>query len=425
MIVFVIIAGMSLTVLIEVEDLCGELEKLILECLSLKPTYLIVNSLNHEVIDFFLANFGEHHLICYRCQDLNHLLRHVKKTYQTEQYLCLNSLDPILQSKFLQDLIDQFHQSDCLHGQLTNSISRSKLVSKSRLNHPVSTINQMVLYENCLASKKTVCYLETEHTLIYHPIIKLVNRVVMITGALGGIGFETARKYYDEGWRVIALDRLSRKKVPKEQLKIFDRYFQLDLSQVKLDSQIKKILSRLSRLDVLVHVAGYQVCESIRKTQPSSYTWDEVFNVNLRSIYTLTRQCFRLLRNNLGNVVVVSSVHAYVSSEEISMYAISKSALLGLVRNFALEWGKYGIRVNGLAPGAIDTPMLRAGLGRRGDPERVMNNLAERHLMGKIGQPQQIAQSIYFIGDSTQSGFMTGQTVIMDGGASIRLSTEV
>jgi NAD(P)-dependent dehydrogenase (short-subunit alcohol dehydrogenase family) len=127
-------------------------------------------------------------------------------------------------------------------------------------------------------------------------------------------------------------------------------------------------------------------------------------------------------------VVNVSSVHAVQTSANIAAYAASKGAMLALTRAMAIEFAKDNIRVNAILPGAVDTPMLRAGLNRghlggAGELDR-LENLARKTVNGRVGQPEEIARAIYFLADESQSSFITGQALIADGGATARLSTE-
>lgn len=247
---------------------------------------------------------------------------------------------------------------------------------------------------------------------------------VLITGALGGIGRATARKFKRHGWRVIGLDLAEK---PSSSCYL-DGYHQLDLSQESRSLAVRfdQILRSLPRLDSLVHVAGLQVCASVENSDLIN-DWDRLFSVNLKSVYLLSQKAFPQLKSSGGNIVVVGSIHAFASSEQISMYAISKTALVGLVRNLALEWGRQGVRVNGIAPGAIDTPMLREGLSRQSGKtlEQALEVINRRHLRGKIGSPREMAELICFLATNRRSGFITGQTMIADGGASLILSTEV
>ncbi|MEI2651684.1 MAG: SDR family oxidoreductase [Microthrixaceae bacterium] len=127
-------------------------------------------------------------------------------------------------------------------------------------------------------------------------------------------------------------------------------------------------------------------------------------------------------------VVNVSSVHAIQTSANIAAYAASKGGLLALTRAMAIEFAPDNIRANAILPGAVDTPMLRAGLGRGHlggeNVQDRLDNLARKTVNGRVGMPAEIASAIYFLADNQQSSFMTGQALVIDGGATARLSTE-
>jgi len=150
---------------------------------------------------------------------------------------------------------------------------------------------------------------------------------------------------------------------------------------------------------------------------------------NLRVVFLSMKLAFPLFESAGGGAVVnVSSVHAVATSANIASYAASKGGMLALTRAMAIEFAPDDIRVNAILPGAVDTPMLHAGLSRGhvGDgslPER-LENLANKTVIGRVGKPEEIAHAIYFLADETQSSFMTGQALIVDGGATARLSTE-
>jgi len=134
------------------------------------------------------------------------------------------------------------------------------------------------------------------------------------------------------------------------------------------------------------------------------------------------------MRAHGGAIVNVSSVHAIATSANVAAYAASKGGLLSLTRALAIELGSDRIRVNAVLPGAVDTPMLHAGLNRwhvhGRNPLELVEQLKSRHVMGRIGQAGEIAQAIYFLADDDRSSFMTGQALVVDGGATARLSTE-
>jgi len=177
----------------------------------------------------------------------------------------------------------------------------------------------------------------------------------------------------------------------------------------------------------LVNNAAFQVTKPISET--SVEEWDQVIAVNLRAAFLGARYGFASLAAEGGGAIVnVASVHAVATSPNIAAYAASKGGLVALTRAMAIEFAPANIRVNAILPGAVDTPMLEAGFNRghlaQGSIEQQKAELARKTVNGRIGKPHEIASVIYFLADNSQSGYMTGQSVVVDGGASARLSTE-
>ncbi len=142
----------------------------------------------------------------------------------------------------------------------------------------------------------------------------------------------------------------------------------------------------------------------------------------------MAKDAFGLLKKTKGAIVNVSSVHAVATSKNIAAYAASKGGMVALTRAMAIEFADVGIRVNAVLPGAVDTQMLREGLSRGhvkgSNIEDQLNDLGQRTVMGRVGDPREIAQSILFLADEERSSFITGHAMVVDGGATIRLSTE-
>lgn len=250
------------------------------------------------------------------------------------------------------------------------------------------------------------------------------SRILLITGAAGGIGRATVKVFSEEGWQVIGVDRS-----PKYEAFPDDGfYIQSDISlPEKLEEIYQKVSAVTDTLDAVVHNAGVQIAKPLIET--TAEEWDMVMASNLRSVFLGSKLAYPLLKNKGGGAIVnVSSVHAVATSANIAAYAASKGGLLALTRAMAIEFADDEIRVNAILPGAVDTPMLRAGLNRGhvgdGDMLDRLENLARKTVNGRVGQPEEIARSIYFLADNTQSSFMTGQAMIVDGGATARLSTE-
>jgi NAD(P)-dependent dehydrogenase (short-subunit alcohol dehydrogenase family) len=249
------------------------------------------------------------------------------------------------------------------------------------------------------------------------------SRTLLITGAAGGIGRATVSIFSEQGWRVIGVDRQPKYAgFPEDGM-----YIQADIS---LPEQIENIYEQVSaytdRLDAVVNNAAVQIAKPLLET--TAEEWDLVMASNLRSVFLGAKLAHPLLKVQGGAIVNVSSVHAVATSADISAYAASKGGLLALTRAMAIEFAPDEIRVNAILPGAVDTPMLRAGLSRGhvGDGTIIdrLENLARKTVNGRVGKPEEIARSIYFLADNQQSSFMTGQAMIVDGGATCRLSTE-
>jgi len=249
------------------------------------------------------------------------------------------------------------------------------------------------------------------------------DHVVLITGAAGGIGRATINLFAEKGWHVIGVDRNEfGDGFPSNGL-----FVQSDISRPEdMQAIFEKAHAFTDSLDVLINNAAMQIAKPLVETTVEE--WDAVMASNLRSVFLGVKLAYPLLKSKGGAVVNVSSVHAIQTSANIAAYAASKGGLLALTRAMAIEFAPDNIRVNAILPGAVDTPMLRAGLGRghvgHGNIQERLDNLARKTVSGKVGTPEEIAHAIYFLADNEQSSFMTGQALVVDGGATARLSTE-
>jgi len=250
------------------------------------------------------------------------------------------------------------------------------------------------------------------------------QKTVLITGAAGGIGRATVKLFSQRGWNVIGVDRAAF----GGDFPDYGLYIQQDISiGENLETIFAIVREYTDHLDALINNAAIQIAKPLLETTVEE--WDKVMASNLRSVFLGVKLSHPLLKAAGGGAIVnVSSVHAIATSKDIAAYATSKGGLLAFTRAIAIEFAPDNIRVNAILPGAVDTPMLRAGLNRGhvngGDIQERLENLARKTVSGKIGKPEEIAQAIYFLADDTQSSFMTGQALIVDGGATARLSTE-
>lgn len=246
-----------------------------------------------------------------------------------------------------------------------------------------------------------------------------MNRVALVTGAAGGIGSATVMAYSDAGWDVVAVDRRVTGTLPKRV-----EFVQADLAT---DAGVAESFARVGdrgRLDALVNNAAVQVARPALDL--STEDWDKTMASNLRACFLAARAAFPYLQKTHGCIVNVASVHALATSPGMAAYAASKGALTALTRALAIEFAPAGVRVNAVLPGAIETSMLQEGLKRTGG-DRESNARAQleaRTPLGRIGRPEEVAQAILFLSTAETASFVTGQSLVVDGGAMARLSTE-
>jgi glucose 1-dehydrogenase len=243
---------------------------------------------------------------------------------------------------------------------------------------------------------------------------------VVVTGAAGGIGLATVRRFAGAGWRVLGIDLEARPKdFPDEA-----EYMTVDVTDWERIRIVVDQFAESGGLEALVNNAAVQLTGPTLAASRSD--WRKVMDVNVWAPASVAQACVPWLRcGGGGSIVNVTSVHALATSTQIGVYAASKGALSALTRALAIELAPDGIRVNAVLPGAVDTEMLRHGLARgtMGVSDS-LEALASRTVIGRVGRPEEIAHAIEFLADDTRSSFITGAFLVVDGGATSRLSTE-
>jgi NAD(P)-dependent dehydrogenase (short-subunit alcohol dehydrogenase family) len=254
-------------------------------------------------------------------------------------------------------------------------------------------------------------------------MVSITNKkVALVTGVAGGIGQATAKLLSEQGWAVVGLDL-------RENVRLLgvDHFISANLAEPESIARAVLELKQISdHLDVLVNNAAIQICKPILEMDVNE--WDQIMDINLRSAFLLAQATHPLLKNCQGSIVNISSVHAIATSTNIAAYAASKGALTAFTRALSIEFAHDHIRVNAVLPGATNTQMLHSGLNR-GDLKdshvnQLLEQLAQKTVIGRIGDPREIAEAILFFAEPGKSSFITGQSLVIDGGATIRLSTE-
>lgn len=229
-------------------------------------------------------------------------------------------------------------------------------------------------------------------------LISLEGRAALVTGASGGIGAAVVRRLREAGAEVIGVDR------PGVAASAATRHLECDLAD---PVAIRDLVGGIDRLETLVHCAGIRRDGVFWKLDDAA--WSDVMRINLDAAFHLLRHAAPLLRRSGGTVVLVSSINGERGKFGQANYAASKAGLIGLGRSAAREMGRFGVRVNMIAPGMIRTPMT-ATL-----PEAFLSEGVAESALGRLGEPDEVAGAILFL-CSDLSRHITGQVLRVDGG---------
>jgi NAD(P)-dependent dehydrogenase (short-subunit alcohol dehydrogenase family) len=244
----------------------------------------------------------------------------------------------------------------------------------------------------------------------------LTGKTALITGGASGIGYGIALEFVKAGANIVITD-LSQEKleVAKKQLGDNVFFFVNDVSaRDETSGLIKHIENNIAPLDILVNNAGKHMKKPSLETTDEEF--DSVINVNLRSVFSLTRETLKfMIPRGRGSVINISSMSAIFGLPEVSAYSSSKSGILGLTRTMASEYSYTGVRFNVIAPGFIESKMFRAIMDK--DPEREKKILS-RTPAGRLGRAEDIGKTAVFLA-SDASDFITGICIPVDGGNSI------
>lgn len=245
------------------------------------------------------------------------------------------------------------------------------------------------------------------------------NGHALVTGASGGIGSAVCALLAKDGWMVTGVDRR-----PGDDDSTSWRTIVADLGVEGAGARASRAAREAAPVTAVVHAAALQVLGPAGAV--TAACWREVLRVNVLCLDEIVGELRGDLALHRGAVVAVSSVHAQATTADMAAYATSKAALNGWVRAAALDLAPY-VRVNAVQPGAVLTPMLRAGLTRRpgdGDEAKALARLAARTPLGCVADPAALARVVQILLDPETGGFMTGSVLTADGGALLRLGTE-
>ena len=247
-----------------------------------------------------------------------------------------------------------------------------------------------------------------------------IRKKVIVTGASSGIGRATAERFLTEGASVALVGRRESalQDVATHHSNGANAHLiSADLSEEKqTEACVAQAVERMGGLDVLVNAAG--ILKSGRIEDTTLDLWDEMMNINLRSVFHLMKLAVPHLERSRGNIVNVSSVTGPRSFPGVLAYCVSKAAVDQLTRCVALELAPKGIRVNEVNPGVVVTELHRSGGMSDEAYAAFLEHSKSTHPLGRVGQPEEVADLIYFLA-SDHAGWITGATVSIDGGRAL------
>ena len=239
--------------------------------------------------------------------------------------------------------------------------------------------------------------------------------VCIVTGGSLGIGFAVCKLFSQNGYQVINLDiRDFEQALPNAIWK------PCDVSVVRnIEAAVNEVISSYQRIDALVCNAGIHVSATIEDTDEALL--DKVLNLNVKGAYGAIKSCLPIMKEQgSGAIVVMGSDQSFVGKRNSFAYGVSKGALASMAKTTALDYAPYNIRVNAVCPGTIETPLFHNAIdnyvARSGaDKSEVVSEEAAAQPIGRLGQPEDVAELTYFL-CSNKASFITGSLYAVDGG---------
>ena len=239
------------------------------------------------------------------------------------------------------------------------------------------------------------------------------KRIVLVTGATGGLGTAMCKELYKDGFHVIGNYRSKQKATEWNEMMMADGFdialFECDVTNFDaVGLMIKKIEAEVGLIDTLVNNAG--ITRDGRFSEMSKNDWDEVIATNLTSVFNCTRHVIvGMMDRKFGRIINISSVNGQRGQFGQANYSAAKAGMHGFTKTLAMEVAKHGITVNTISPGYIGTDMVMAV------PEKVREQIVSQIPMGRLGGTHEVAHLVSFLA-SDKTNFVTGANYSINGG---------
>jgi len=272
---------------------------------------------------------------------------------------------------------------------------------------------------NCIAFARirdSLLFLIAKIRLLYFNFIYMLEKVAIVTGASSGIGRATTLLFAEKGMNVVAVgrDQDALNQLYDNMTGELVKVHLADITQpTHADGIIADAIESFGQIDVLVNSAGIIRNGTLENT--SLEDWDELMDINVRSIFNLMQHCVPHLAKTKGNIVNVSSVAGTRAFPGVLGYCVSKAAVDQLTRCAALELAAQWIRVNAVNPGVVVTNLHKRGGMDDISYQNFLEHSKTTHPIGRVGTPEEVAELIYFLA-SENAGWITGATYEIDGG---------
>jgi NAD(P)-dependent dehydrogenase (short-subunit alcohol dehydrogenase family) len=246
---------------------------------------------------------------------------------------------------------------------------------------------------------------------------KLSGKVALVTGGTSGIGRATAIAYAQQQAKVVVVGR--RMDEGEETVRSIQEaggkaiFVQADVTkEADVKAMVDQAVSVFGRLDIAFNNAG-TVGENPSLIEQTEAEYDRIMNVNVKGVWlSMKHEIAQMLKQGSGAIVNTASGAGVVALPNVPLYTASKHAVVGLTKAAALQYAKAGIRINVVAPGAIQTDMFEAATGGQNEAKAYMAGL---HPIGRVGTPLEVANAVLFL-SSDLASFITGETLMVDGG---------